>query len=212
MRTPALIASFLVLGACAGPASVPPTQYYVLGNGQQAATAVRVSQRNAVLLVHPTSVSAFYDTQRLVYSRAEGQRSYYQFAAWTERPGRAFSELLVRRLGASSTTSGVKGNLVLRTQLHELYHDASTDPGAVKIEVSAELVDAAGRLVGEPRRFSYSVPTRSENAAGAVEAANRSVSGVLDEIAAWVQGSLGFEPSVEPTGERPHLADAVAPK
>lgn len=212
MRKLALIASFLVLGACAGPASVPPTQYYVLGNGKETAAPVRASQRSGALLVHPTSVSTFYDTQRLVYSRAEGQRAYYRFAAWTERPGRAFSELLMRRLGASSTTSGVKGNLVLHTQLYELYHDASANPGTVTIEVSAELVDAGGRLVGERRRFSRSVPARSENAAGAVEAANRAVSEVLDEIAAWVQSSLGFEPRVEPAGERPHLADAAAPK
>jgi cholesterol transport system auxiliary component len=142
-----------------------------------------------VLLVHPTSVAAFYDTQRLVYSRAEGQRAYYQFAAWTERPGRAFSELLIRRLGASATTSGVKGDLVLHTQLHELYHDASGKPGAVRIELSAQLVDTAGRLVGERQRFSRSVPAASENAAGAVEAANRAVSEVLDDIAAWIEGS-----------------------
>jgi hypothetical protein len=64
----------------------------------------------------------------------------------------------------------------------------------------------------ERRRFSRSVPARSENAAGAVEAANRAVSEVLDEIAAWVQSVLGFEPRVEPAGERPHLADAAAPK
>ena len=142
-----------------------------------------------MLLVNPTSVSAFYDTQRLAFSRAEGQRAYYQFAAWTERPGRAFSELLIRRLGAASTTSGVKGDLVLHTRLEELYHDASVDPGTVKIAVSAELVDAAGRLVGERRRFSRSVPAESANAAAAVEAANRAVSEVLDEIAAWIEGS-----------------------
>ena len=55
--------------------------------------------------------------------------------------------------------------------------------------MSAELVDAAGRLVGERRRFSRSVPAGSESAAGAVQAANRAVSEVLDDIAAWIEGS-----------------------
>jgi len=165
-------------------------QYYVLGNGQETASARPASQRSSgVLLLHPTSVSAFYDTQRLVFSRAEGQRAYYQFASWTDRPGRSFSELLGRRLGASFTTSGIKGDLVLHTRLEELYHDAAASPGAVKIEVTAELVDAAGRLVGERQRFSRAVPARTENAAGAVEAANRAVSEVLDDIAAWIEGS-----------------------
>ena len=180
----------LLLSGCVSMPNLPPMHYYVLGNGQETATARPASKGSArVLLVNPTSVSAFYDTQRLVFSRAEGQRAYYQFAAWTERPGRAFSELLIRRLGAASTTSGVKGDLVLHTRLEEIYHDASVDSGTVKIAVSAELVDAAGRLVGERRRFSRSVPAESANAAAAIEAANRAVTQVLDEIAAWIEGS-----------------------
>lgn len=213
MKGFALGAVFL-LGGCVGTANLPAMQYYVLGHGQhETASARPASQRSRVLLVNPTSVSAFYDTQRLVFSRAEGERAYYQFAAWTERPGRAFSEFLIRRLGASSTTSGVKGDLILHTRLEELYHDARANPGTVKIEVSAELVDAAGRLVGERRRFTRSVAAASENAAGAVDAANRAVSEVLDEIAAWAGGSQArANPRVESAGERPHVADAAAPQ
>lgn len=186
---PLALASLVLIAGCVGPANLPAVQYYVLGDVQEAASARRASQRSNVLLVQPTSVSAFYDTQRLVFSRAAGQRAYYQFAAWTERPGRAFSELLGRRLGASLTTSGVKGDLILHTRLEELYHDASANRGIVKIEVSAELVDAAGRLVGQRQRFSRSVSTTGENAAAAVDAANRAVSAVLDDIAAWIEGS-----------------------
>jgi len=178
----------VLLAGCVGTTSVPAVQYYVLGNGTGGASARPAGQNSRVLLVQPTTVSAFYDTQRLVFSRAEGERAYYQFAAWTERPGRAFSELLIRRLRASSTTSGVKGDLILHTRLEELYHDASAKPGTVRIAVSAELVDAAGRRVAERRRFTRSVPAASENAAGAVDAANRAVSEVLDEIAAWARG------------------------
>ena len=203
----------VLLAGCVGSGSVPPVQYYVLGNGLESANARRVSQRGSVLLVQPTSVNAFYDTQRLVFSRSEGRRAYYQFAAWTERPGRAFSELLARRLDAPSITSGIKGDVILHTRLEELYHDAKVNPGSVKIAVSATLVDAAGRMVGEARRFARSVPVSSENAAGAVEAANRAVSEVLEEIAAWaLRDQVRRNPRVEPAGERPHLADAAAPE
>lgn len=178
----------LLLAGCVSTPNLPPMQYFVLGNGQEQASARPASLRSGVLLVQPTSVNTFYDTQRLVFSRAEGQRAYYQFAAWTERPGRTLSELLSRRLGAASTTSGVKGDLILHTRLEELYHDARA-PGSVKIAVSAELVDAGGRLVGERQRFSRSVAAGSENAAGAVEAANRALTEVLDDIAGWIEGS-----------------------
>ena len=194
----ASIFSVLLLAGCVSTPNVPPMQYYVLGNGQETASARPASQRNGgVLLLQPTSVSAFYDTQRLVFSRADGLRAYYQFASWTDRPGRTLSELLSRRLGASFTTSGVKGDRVLHTRLEALYHDAAASPGVVKIEVSAELVDAAGRLVGERQRFSRSVPTGSENAAGAVQAANRAVNEVLDDIAGWLEGSRPRPAAIE---------------
>jgi len=192
MKTLAATAvSLVLLAGCVGQPNVPPVQYYVLGEGQQTASPSpsprRVSQAGSVLLVQPTSVNSFYDTQRLVYSRAEGQRAYYQFAAWTERPGHRFSSLLSRRLSAPMTTSGVKGDLVLRTRVEELYHDATWAPGTVKIALSAELVDSAGRLVAE-REFSESVPVADANAAAAVEAANRGVAALLDAVAAWVEG------------------------
>ena len=182
-RLVALIA--LLLAGCISTSNVPPVQYYVLSDSGAAPEARRAAAGGAVLLVHPTTVNAFYDTQRLVYSRAPGERAYYQFAAWTERPGRAIAELLSRRLGAPLTTSGVRGDLVLRTRLEELYHDAASAPGRVTIVVSAELADASGRRVGDAQRFTRSVPTRAENAGAAIEAANRAVTEVLDDIAGW---------------------------
>jgi len=182
-RLAALLA--VLLAGCISAGSVPPLQYYVLADAGRAPETRHASEGGRVLLIEPTSVNAFYDSQRLVYSRAPGERAYYQFAAWTERPGRALAQLLSRRLDAPLTTAGVRGDLVLRTRLEELYHDASSNPGQVTIEVSAELVDSAGRRVGEPRRFTRSVPTSAENAAGAVAAANRALTEVLDDIAAW---------------------------
>jgi len=188
MRTFAA-AALVLLGGCISAPKVPPMEYYVLSDAhaRAAASARRASQPGGVLLVQPTVASAFYDTQRLVYSRAAGQRGYYQFAAWTERPGRAFAELLSRRLDAPLTTAGVKGDLFLHTRLEELYHDASAEPGSARISVSAQLVDARGRLVAE-QRFTAIASAGSANATGAVEAANRAVSEVLDEISAWAGG------------------------
>ena len=177
----------LLLAGCISGGNVPPVQYYVLADAGRPAEARHTAEAGRILLVHPTSVNSFYDTQRLVYSRAAGERAYYQFAAWTERPGRAFSELLSRRLGAPLTTAGVRGDVILRTRLEELYHDATSAPGRVTIAVSAELVDGAGRRVAE-RRFSRAAPVEKENAAAAVEAANRALTGVLDDIADWYNG------------------------
>src|SRR6267154_1035645 len=127
---------------------VPPREYYVLDDFAAAAVSMQGTQNDRALLVSETSVSPFYDTQSLVFSRAPGQRAYYQFAAWTERPGSRLTELLIHRLYArgrfrsvAATTAGAKGDLVLNTRLEELYHDASASEGTVRIEMSAVLVD-----------------------------------------------------------------------
>jgi ABC-type uncharacterized transport system auxiliary subunit len=111
------------------------------------------------------------------------------------------------------TTSGIKGDLILHTRLEELYHDASVNPGMVNVSVTAELVDGRGRLLDERRRFARSAQAASANASGAVDAANRAVSQVLDEIAAWAGGhEAGTNPRFESAGQGSHVADAAPPQ
>lgn len=185
--------ALLLVAGCVGSNNVPALQYYVLADAGSAPRPRHAGALARVVLLQPTSVNAFYDTQRLVYSRGEGQRAYYQFAAWTNRPGQAFGDLLSRRLGAPFTTSGAKGDLILQTHIEEIYHDASSAHGSVRIVVSAQLVDAASRRAGERRRFSSSAPAAENNAAAAVAAANRATAQVLDDIAAWLDG-YAFDP------------------
>jgi cholesterol transport system auxiliary component len=188
-------------GCLPSPANVPPQQYYVLSDLAKPAPAQRPAPAGRALLVNPTVTSPFYDTQSLVYSRTAGQRSYYQFASWTERPGRRFSELLMRRLEArgafasvASTTAGVRGDVIVNTRLDELYQDASASPGRVVVEVMAEIVDYTERTVVARRRFSQSVATGGDNAAAAVAAFNQATTSLLDEASAWVETAGATRP------------------
>ena len=183
------------LGGCMSFQDVPPREYYVLDDLAKAGASRPAAPTGGVLLVSAASASPFYDTQNLVFSRAPGQRAYYQFAGWTERPGRRLTELLMRRLEArgsfkavAATTAGIKGDLVLSTRLEEFYHDTSANPGSVRIEVSVELVDYAGRTIVAQRRFAQSAPAAGENAQAAVAAFNRAATALLDDLSAWIEG------------------------
>ena len=51
--------------------------------------------------------------------------------------------------GAVESMSSVRGGLLLRTHLVELYHDAVSSPGTARVTLNAELSDPAGRnLIG----------------------------------------------------------------
>jgi cholesterol transport system auxiliary component len=183
------------LAGCISFQDVPPREYYVLEDLATPGASKHATPAGRVLLVSAASASPFYDTQNLVFSRAPGQRAYYQFAGWTERPGRRLSELLMRRLEArgsfksvAATTAGIKGDFILSTRLEEFYHDTGANPGSVRIEVSAELVDYAGRTIVAQRRFAESVPATAENAQAAVAAFNRAATTLLDDMSAWIEG------------------------
>ena len=195
-RTTAALASLSLLGGCMSLPEVPPRDFYVLEDLAKPVAAKPGGESGRVLLVHPAAASPFYETQSLAFSRAPGQRAYYQFAGWTERPARRLTELLTRRLEAlggfrsiASSTAGVRGDVLLNLRLEEFYHDAGANPGSARIEVSAELIDIAGRTVLARRRFAQSAPVAEESARAAVAALSRATSGLLDELSAWIEST-----------------------
>jgi cholesterol transport system auxiliary component len=191
-RRSTLCALACVLTACisSGPRDVQ--RYYVLEDARSSNTKTG-TERKATLLVAPSTVSSFYDTQGIAYSRAPGMRSYYQYHSWTEAPGRRIDALLAARLERSgafrtvaSVTSAVRGELVLSTYLTEFYHDAAVDPGSGRVALTAELTDPARRTLVARRSFAASVSAASYDAPGAVQALNQALGAVLDELVAWV--------------------------
>ena len=170
-------------------------RYHVLGDAD-VPTARAQSHRASTLLVTPMTASSFYETQEIVYSRSTGMRAYYQFHSWTERPSWAISELLVGHLERSGSfkavvraTSGVQGDLILNTQLSEFYHDASTNPGTVRIVIMAELIDSTRRALVGRRGFSGVAPAASYDAAGAVRGFNAVVGEILNDVTTWVDAT-----------------------
>lgn len=144
------------------------------------------------LLVPDTTAGGFYDTDQLVFSRSTGTRGQYQFARWTERPGKRFADLLRARLDrlgryrVAAVGGYVRGDLMLDTRLVEFYHDASSKPGTMRLELRAELVDLRHRTLLGRRTFEQRVPLASYDAAGAAQASNVAVGRVLDDLSGWL--------------------------
>jgi cholesterol transport system auxiliary component len=175
----ALVAALVagLVAACGAMGTREADRYFVL-DVPPAAAAPRTAP---ALVVMPTTVSSFYDTQDIAYSRAPGTRAYYQFNHWTDRPQRAVHAQLVSRLGAANSAGG----FILATHLDEIYHDAAQQPGTARLTVSAQLVDPKSRAVVAQRVFNGAAPAASFDAPGAVDGMRRALGALLDEIAAW---------------------------
>jgi cholesterol transport system auxiliary component len=160
----------------------------------QCAPASSTSPR--ALLLAPTGTATFYDTQRIVFSPEPGIRGYYQFAAWTERPGKRFDELLLECLErrrsfaqVASLAAGTRGDLLLAVSIAELYHDNAQPPGRARLVVSAELVDRGTRTLLGRRSFEQDVPLADADASSAVAGFGIALGRLLEELLQWVEAT-----------------------
>jgi len=190
-----LIALVLALSGCVNfgqSANAPGVVYYVLNGAEPAAAPTPVPADAPTLRVLDTTTGGFYDSDQLVFSRSADTRGQYQFARWTERPGRRFAELLRARLDrlgryrVAPAGGVVHSDLMLDTRLVEFYHDATREPGQVRLELRAELVDLKQRRLLGRHTFEQKVPLTTYDAAGAAQASNLAVSRVLDDVSAWL--------------------------
>ncbi len=200
-RAPMLVAGLaaVLLVACAGNGARPPQRWFVLGApAASASAAASTAPRHAgTLLLAPATATAFYDSQDIAYGKSASTRAYYQYSQWTESPARRLDALLAARLEAAgrfgavaAASSGVRGRWLLRVQLDEIWHDASTPPGSARVVLTAELTEPGQRALLARRTFSAAVPAASFDADGAVAGLGSAMSQVLDELATWADRSV----------------------
>ncbi|OYW38584.1 MAG: hypothetical protein B7Z35_06815 [Hydrogenophilales bacterium 12-61-10] len=190
-----LLAASMLLGGCLnlGDASkAPAVVYYVLRDtGPAAPVSAAVPLPVATLRVLDTTTGNFYDTEKLVFSRSPDTRGLYQYARWTERPGKRFTELMRARLerqGGWNVSGGasVPADWQLDTELVEFYHDATSEPGQVRLVLRAAVIDIRQRTVLGQRVFEQQVPLERYDAAAAAQASSLAVSRLLDELTPWL--------------------------
>lgn len=139
----------------------------------------------------------------MMFSRAPQQRAAYQNASWTDRPSARVAQLVVDRMAASGSFQsvallgrGIAGDLLLNISVTDIYHDASSQPGNGRLELSAELIDRATRRLVARKSFSASVPLEgAEGSRAAAAALSRASGQVIDQLTAWVESAAEGLPS-----------------
>lgn len=194
MRRLAAVLAALALAGCSLGRDAPVAHYVLQDGGAPRAAAASAPPGRPTLLVEATGAESFYDATAIAFSRSPGTRGAYQYAFWTERPGRALQRLLLARLDGAGlyaavvpAAAGVAGDLELHTELDALYHDAASSPGVARVRVTAALVDRRAQRLVARRTFEREAPASAYSAGGAVDGFNAAVGGVLDDLVAWLQ-------------------------
>jgi cholesterol transport system auxiliary component len=170
----------------------PVILYYVMEDGGRAVSSAAPSPRT--LLMADTAAAAFYDTDGMAFSSKPGTRGYYQFARWSERSGKRFTDLMLARLerekiftAVAQVGGNVRGDWLLTTEILDLHHDAAQQPGVAKMVLRAEVIDLNTRALLARRTFVQSVSVISYDAAGAHNAFNEAATRTLNELADWLK-------------------------
>jgi ABC-type uncharacterized transport system auxiliary subunit len=184
-----------LLSGC-GLGNAPRRDFHLLRDADSQAIAPAGPTIDKVLLVSSGAMPGLYDSDRMVFSADGRSRSYFQFGNWSERPAQSLLVLSEARLlhskrfrEVASSTSGVRGDLLLSLRLDELYLDASTDPGKVKLIVTAELLDWRSRQLLARRGFMHAAAVVNADANGLADAASQAVGVMLGEMVAWAAAS-----------------------
>jgi ABC-type uncharacterized transport system auxiliary subunit len=184
-----------LLGGCLGGQNTPATTHFVMTDTAPGAPSQAPAATGRNLVISGAADDPFYDAENVVFSREKGSRAYYHFAAWTDRPSRRVASLVQRRLEArgrfasvSSVTAGVNADVLLNVNVVELYHDLTVSPAVARVELIGEVVDWKSRTLLGRRSFAVALPVASADAKSAVDALNRGVTAILDELVPWVEG------------------------
>lgn len=171
----------------------PRTDFHLLRDADGQAAAAPGPTIDKVLLVAAGAMPGLYDGDRMVFSADGRSRSYFQFGYWSERPAQALQLLCEARLERSkrfrevaSSTSGVRGDLLLSIRLDELYLDASVEPAQVRLVAAAELIDWRSRQLLARRGFEHTAAVARRDAGGLADAAGQAVAVMLGELVSWV--------------------------
>ena len=125
------------------------------------------------------------------------RRSYFQFGYWSERPAQSLQTLAEARLAQAgrfrdvvTSTSGVRGDLLLTLRLDEIYLDTASTPQRVSLAVTAELIDWGQRRLIARRTFRQFAAVAQGGAAEFADAASDALGRMLGELVDWtVQSS-----------------------
>jgi ABC-type uncharacterized transport system auxiliary subunit len=183
MKRGIAMSATLLLGACIGAGSSDPIRYFVLDPERGTAAT---PYAGAPVIVEPTTAAGFYASTQIVYSDMPGVRARYRYSFWTERPQQVLQAQLRARLQGAGTGTAYR----LDTRIDEIYHDASSTPGVVRITVTASLSDPAHDELVASRRFTRTAPAAAYDAHGAVAGMRTALAAVLDDIVGWVQANV----------------------
>ncbi|MGE0071937.1 MAG: ABC-type transport auxiliary lipoprotein family protein [Thiomonas sp.] len=200
----------LLPAACALPSARQPLQQTYRLDAPDVRTAP-LPQAVVVQLL-PLSAAAGFASAAMMYSRSADTLEPYRDSRWLAPPSRLIADAIAAALRRQPWVSAVQQQTVLieapwalHCSLQRLEHDVRASAGAVRLDLTCELVDRPARTVTAHWRFDGREPIAVNDAAhfaqGAQTLLDQAIDGIVQHTRAAVQAAQ----------EVPTSAGAAAP-
>jgi cholesterol transport system auxiliary component len=194
-----LVVFLLALAACSiGPSeSRAPTTYLLDPQLTLKTPAHPGWSAAATLLVSPPRSQAGFDTARIAYIRRPHEVSYYAFNQWADTPARMLMGLLAQAMERTNLwravvqmPSPVRADYRLDSDSLALEQQFFSTPSRVRLALRVQLIDLKQQRIIGTRDLEVFEEAPSDDAYGAVIAANRATAKLLEQLAAWVSTTM----------------------
>jgi len=195
LRLLAVCAATAALGACSllQPKASAPPAFYALDYAPPSTGPMAVPVNGSTLIISPVRAASGFDSQRIIYTKDAHKLEYFAHSEWIDTPARMLGPILVTSIARTGafravvqTPGSASGELRLDTEIVRLQQEFQTSPSRVHFTLRAYLVDEKTRRVLAWREFDGQVAATSDDPRAGVDAANRVVQTVLDELAQFL--------------------------
>lgn len=198
LRLLAVCTAVAALSACSvlQPKASAPPAFYALDYApplEPSTGPVLIPLNGPTLIISPVRAASGFDSQRIIYVRDTHKLEYFAHSEWIDTPARMLGPMLVSSIARTGafravvqTPGSASGDLRLDTEIVRLQQEFQTRPSRVHFTLRTYLVDEKTRRVLAWRKFDSQVAAASDDPHAGVDAANRVVQAVLDELAQFL--------------------------
>ena len=197
-RLGGVMLAVLALAGCTLPQDKsPPPQAYMLEVGNLASPQARRPSGKTLLVATPKASPGF-DSNRIAYTRDPLKLDYYSNSVWSDAPAKMLLPVLVRAFEETGAFRAVitppapaLANTRVDVDIIRLEQQLMTKPSRVRFMARIKVVDMKSGHVLGTQVFEDLEPAPSEDAYGAVQAANLAVRKVLGDMVAFTLQYVG---------------------
>ena len=189
-RCAVLVIALHLLSACAMLPEPKPAvlNKYLLEYTRQPSGIESDVDRPAMIVTIPRAHGG-YDTERIAYRQEAFGLRYFAKSRWADTPARMLAPLMAEAMNDTgkfqalyATPGSLSASYRLDSELIRLHQDFTVKPSEAHITLRARLVSLEENRVLATRTFDLRKPATSEDAYGGVQATNRAIAELLDEL------------------------------